>query len=275
MTHQLKLPGGTIAYDDRGTGPLVICVPGMGDLRSTYRFSTPLFAGAGYRVVCLDVRGMGETSVSWDDYSVGAIGGDIVNLVEALGAGPAHVVGNSMAAGAAVVAAARRPDLVRSVTLTAPFVRDIMPAWAAAAIFGPMLSGPWRAALWNWYMRIAFPTRVAPDQADETLRRNRNLAEPGRFDAFRRMALASKRASAERLADVTVPVLVVMGTRDPDFPNPAKEARHVAGSLHGKLLMVEGAGHYPQADSPDVFTAGLLDFFGSVDAARPAVIHGS
>jgi pimeloyl-ACP methyl ester carboxylesterase len=107
------------------------------------------------------------------------------------------------------------------------------------------------------------------------LRRNRNLAEPGRFDAFRRMAIASKRASAERLADVAVPVLVVMGTRDPDFPNPAKEAQHVAGTLRGKLLMIDGAGHYPQADSPDVFAAGLLAFFGIVDAERPAAVYGS
>ncbi len=268
MAQQLRLAGGTIGYDDTGTGPLVICVTGMGTLRSTYRFSTPLLAAAGYRVVAIDVRGMGETSVSWDDYSVGALGGDIVDVIEALGAGPAHVVGNSMAAGAAVVAAARRPNLVRSLTLTAPFVRDMMPPWAMTAVFGSLLGGPWRASFWNWYMRIAFPTRVPSDQAEETLRRNRNLAEPGRFDAFRRMMIASKRASAKRLADVAAPVLVVMGTRDPDFPNPAKEAHWVADALRGEVFMIDGAGHYPQADSPGVFVARLLSFLGAVDAER-------
>jgi pimeloyl-ACP methyl ester carboxylesterase len=247
----------------------------MGDLRSTYRFSTPLLAAAGYRVVTLDVRGMGETTVNWDDYSVGAIGSDIVALVEALGSGPAHLIGNSMAAGAAVVAAARRPELVRSLALTAPFVRDVMPAWAVAAIFGPLLGGPWRAGLWDWYVRKAFPMRIPPDALDETRRRNRNLAEPGRFTAFRSMATASKRESAERLADVGSPVLVVMGTHDPDFPNPAREARYVADALRGKLLMIEGAGHYPQADSPDVFAAGLLEFFDSVNTRRAAAVHAS
>jgi len=275
MVRRLELSGGTLAYDDTGTGSLVICVPGMGDLRSTYRFSTPLLAAAGYRVVTLDVRGMGETTVCWDDYSVAAIGGDIIALVEALGSGPAHLVGNSMAAGAAVVAAARRPELVRSLVLTAPFVRDVMPTWAAAAIFGPLLSGPWRAAMWDWYVRKAFPTRVPPDAVDEKLRRNRNLAEPGRFAAFRRMAMASKRASSERLVDVGSPVLVVMGTHDPDFPDPTKEARYVANALRGNLLMIEGAGHYPQADSPDVFVAGLLEFFDAVDIRRDAPVHAS
>ena len=268
MTQYLQLQEGTIAYSDSGTGPLVVCVPGMGDLRSTYRFSTPLLVAAGYRVISLDVRGMGETSASWDDYSVGAIASDIIDLIASLGAGPAHVVGNSMAAGAGIVAAVSRPELVRSLTLTGPFVRDMMPPWAMKAIFGSLLGGPWRAAIWNWYMRKAFPTRVPPDQADEALRRNRNLAEAGRFDAFRRMAIASKRASAERLADVKAPVLVVMGTRDPDFPNPAKEAQSVANALRGNLMMIDGAGHYPQADSPDVFAAGLLAFFGTVDGGK-------
>jgi len=275
MTERLTLPGGTLAYDDMGTGPLVVCVPGMGDLRSTYRFSTPRLTAAGYRVVTLDVRGMGETTVGWDDYAVGSIGNDIIALVEALSGGPAHLVGNSMAAGAAVVAAARRPELVRSLALTAPFVRDVMPAWAAKAIFGAVLSGPWRAALWDWHVRKAFPTRVPPDALDETLRRNRNLAEPGRFAAFRSMAMASKRASAERLADVGSPVLVVMGTHDPDFPDPAKEARYVADTLRGDVLMIEGAGHYPQTDSPEVFARGLLAFFDSVDTRRSAAVHAS
>jgi pimeloyl-ACP methyl ester carboxylesterase len=275
MTQYLALPGGTLAYDDMGTGPLVVCVPGMGDLRSTYRFLTPLLTAAGYRVVTLDVRGMGETTVSWDDYSVGAIGNDIIALVEVLSGGPAHLVGNSMAAGAAVVAAARRPELVRSLALTAPFVRDVMPAWAAAAIFGPLLSGPWRAAMWDWYVRKAFPTRVPHDARDEALRRNRNLAEPGRFAAFRSMAMVSKRASAEALAEVGSPVLVVMGTHDPDFRDPALEARYVADTLRGKLLMIEGAGHYPQTDSPDVLAAGLLEFFASVDIRPFAAVHAS
>lgn len=137
MARQLEFPGGTVAHEEAGTGPLAVCVPDMGDLRSTYRFSTTLPAAPGYRVVSLDVR----------DYSVGAIARDIVALIEALGSGPAHVLGNSMSAGAAVVNAGRRPDLVRSLTLTAPFFRDVIPAWATVALFGPLLGGPWRSAI--------------------------------------------------------------------------------------------------------------------------------
>ena len=142
MDNFLAVPGGRLAYSDVGSGPLIIAVPGMGDLRSTYRFLAPRLAGAGFRVVTLDVRGHGASSVSWDDYSVGAVAADILHLIRDLNAGPAHVIGNSMAAGAAVIAAAREPQAIRSLTLVGPFVRDVMPAWLASAVFGSLLAGP-------------------------------------------------------------------------------------------------------------------------------------
>ena len=111
-TRFLDRPGGRIAYDDIGAGPLVVMVPGLGDLRAEYRFLAPRVAAAGYRVVTMDLRGHGESSTGWADYSTSAIGGDIVALVAHLDAGPAAVVGTSMGAGAAVVAAATAPAQV-------------------------------------------------------------------------------------------------------------------------------------------------------------------
>lgn len=40
-TTYLDRPSGRIAYDRIGEGPLVICLPGMGDVRSVYRFLVP------------------------------------------------------------------------------------------------------------------------------------------------------------------------------------------------------------------------------------------
>ena len=68
VTQFLDVPGGRIAYDDTGEGPLIVCTPAMLDLRSELRFLTPLLAAAGFRVVTLDQRGMGETSAVWPEY---------------------------------------------------------------------------------------------------------------------------------------------------------------------------------------------------------------
>jgi pimeloyl-ACP methyl ester carboxylesterase len=275
MTNFLTVSGGRLAYSDIGTGPLIVAVPGMGDLRSTYRFIAPMLAEAGYRVVSLDLRGHGESSVSWNDYSVGAVAADVLELIQALGAGPAHLIGNSMAAGVGVIAAAREPRAIRSLVLVAPFVRDVMPAWLASAVFTPLLSGPWRAGLWRTFFKRAFPTHVPGDYAQEEARRSAALAEPGRFAAFRKMAVASKLESERRLADVTVPVLVLMGSRDSDFPDPAKEARYVGSRLRGNVVMIDGGGHYPQTELPDAVVAQLVPFLHSVGAAGSRLGHAS
>ena len=106
-TKYLYHENGKIAYDDAGSGPLVVCIPSMGDVRGEYRFLVPQLVEAGYRVVSMDIRGLGETSVEWDDYTVAGVGADIVALLRDLEAGPAIVIGTSMAAGAAVWAARR------------------------------------------------------------------------------------------------------------------------------------------------------------------------
>ena len=271
----MDVAGGRLAYDDVGEGPLIVAVPGMGDLRSAYRFLSPKLVQAGYRVVTLDVRGHGETSVKWNDYSVGAIASDILTLVQTLEAGPAHIIGNSMAAGAAVVAAAREPQAVRSLTLVGPFVRNVIPPWIAAAILGPLLGGPWRAALWNALFRKAFPARLPDDFAVQQRKLDANLAEPGRFAAFRRMAIASKIESERRIADVRTTVLVVMGSHDSDFPDPAKEAQHVADLLRGTVCMIDGSGHYPQAEFPDAVAERLVPFLRSADVRDDRLMHAS
>src|SRR4051794_7576189 len=101
-------PGGRIAYDAVGTGPLVVCVPGMGELRSVYRRTAPALAAAGYRVVTMDLRGHGDSDATFTSYDDVAAGGDVLALIEQLG-GPAGVGGNSMGAGAAAGGPPRRP----------------------------------------------------------------------------------------------------------------------------------------------------------------------
>ncbi|MEJ2203415.1 MAG: alpha/beta hydrolase, partial [Gemmatimonadota bacterium] len=122
-TRFLSRPGGRIAYDVRGEGHLVVCVPGMGELRSSYRFLTPALVEAGYRVATMDLRGHGDSDTTFDTYDDVAAGSDVVALIEELG-GVAAVVGNSMGAGAAAWAAAEAPGRVAGLILIGPFVRQ-------------------------------------------------------------------------------------------------------------------------------------------------------
>jgi pimeloyl-ACP methyl ester carboxylesterase len=264
-------PEGRIAYEEAGAGPLVVLVPGMGDLRSEYRFLVPRLVEAGYRAVSLDLRGHGESDTSFADYSTSAHGSDVVALVRALGGGPALVVGTSMGAGAAVWAAAQAPDLIRGIVLVGPFVRETeqpgpLPKPLAGAFFQALLARPWGPLAWVGYYASLYPTVKPADLAEHLDRLRSNLTERGRMEALQKMMAYSKADVEARLGEVRAPTLVVMGTKDPDFPDPKAEARAVAGLLGGRVELIEGAGHYPHAEMPEVTAASILGFFASVRA---------
>ena len=71
-------------------------------------------------------------------------------------------------------------------------------------------------------------------------------------------------ADAEaQLPNVQCPALIVMGTADPDYPDPAAEGEAIAPALRpglGTLRILEGAGHYIHAERPDELAALMVSF---------------
>jgi pimeloyl-ACP methyl ester carboxylesterase len=264
ITQYLDLPDGRLAYDDTGTGPLVVCVPAMADLRDEYRFLTPALVAAGYRVVALDLRGMGESSARWPEYGSEPTGRDLVALLRHLAAngddaGPALIYGCSVGAAAAIHVAADAPELVRGLVLAGPFVRDAPATLAtrigARVLLLPGLTRPLALAYWpKWE-----PNPPA-DLKAHLAKLRANLREPGRTAALRGYFRSSHRAAGARLSQVHTPVLTIMGTADVDFPDPAAEARWIQERLGGELLLVEGAGHHPHVEYPDRIVAAVAAF---------------
>jgi pimeloyl-ACP methyl ester carboxylesterase len=267
-TKFLELSEGTIAYEDAGQGHLVLCVPSMGDLRSEYRFLAPLLVSAGFRVISMDVRGHGETSPRWPDYSVGAIGSDMIALVRAINAGPALIIGASMAAGAGVWAAAEAPEWVAGLVLISPFVRGGN-NWLGK-ILALAFARPWGPAAWLKYYASLYPTRKPADFEAYCAALRANLAASGRIEALQHMLRASKDASEQRLGAVRAPALVIMGSKDPDFKQPEVEARWVARSLSADYKMLPNAGHYPQAEMPEVTAPLVISFLQALETRKEA-----
>ena len=262
-TRFLQIGDSRLAYDDTdGDGPLILAIPGMGDLRSQYRHLRPALVAAGYRVVTMDVRGFGESSAHWDDYSAHAVGRDALALIGHLGAGSAVILGNSFAAGSALWAAQDAPETVRGVVLLGPIVRDQKVPAAAKFALSLGFAGPWRTWFWTTYWNSLFPDRKPVDHAEVKAALMRNLREPGRMDALRTMIALSKADTAAILPKSRVPALIVMGTRDPDFPDAVAEAEQLADMLHAETLLVEGSGHYPHTELPEKVAPEMLAFIG-------------
>jgi pimeloyl-ACP methyl ester carboxylesterase len=262
-TRLLEVDGGRIAYDDTGgDGRLILAIPGMGDLRSEYRLLRPVLRCAGYRVVTMDVRGFGETSARWDDYSAHAVGRDALALLRHLNAGPAVILGNSFAAGSALWAAHDEPARVSGVVLLGPIVRDQKLSWFANLSLRIGFAGPWRVWVWTAYWDSLFPSSKPADQAQVKAALARNLREPGRMAALHSMISLSKAETAAIVSQSRVPALIVMGTRDPDFSDATAEAHWLSRALGADSLIIEGAGHYPHVEMPDRITPRLLSFIG-------------
>lgn len=258
-------PEGTLAYTDYGgSGDLVLMLPGMGSLRSEYRFLAPKLHDAGYRAVAVDLRGQGDSSVPWSAYDVPSVGRDILALVDHLGSGPAHVIANSYSPAPAIWAAVEQPERVRSLVLIAAFAREMQPNALMKALTWFMMNNPWRAQTWRMFYRTLYPTHNPPDFEEYLDKLTANLAQPGRFDAVKAFPAAPRQSWEERLSQVNIPALVVMGTKDPDFPDPAAEARYLAERINGKVALIEGAGHYPQTEMSEITAAAVLEFLGQV-----------
>lgn len=236
----------------------------MGDVRGEYRFLAPQLVEARYRVITMDVRGHGETSTDWRDYSVAGVGADILALIRRLDAGPGMIIGTSMAAGAAVWASVEAPELIPGLVLIGPFVRG-NGSWSTRLLLSALFARPWGPAMWQRYYSTLYPTRKPADFATYSAALRSNLSEPGRLEALQQMLAAPKEASEARLKRVNKPSLVLMGSKDPDFKNsqyknPEAEAQWVAQSLRGTYRMIEGAGHYPHAEMPEVTARLILAF---------------
>lgn len=262
-TMYLSRPEGRVGYDVDGDGPLVVLVPGMGDLRSAYRFLAPALRDAGYQVACTDLRGHGDSDTTFGSYGDADTAADVIALIEHLG-GPAVVVGNSMAAGSAVLVAAQRPALVAGLVLVGPFVRDPHTGGMQRMLLRVAMARPWAAASWKAYMPKLYAGQRPADFDDYRDQVIASIRRPGHAKAFSLTTRTSHAAAEASLTDVSTPTLVIMGDQDPDFPDQRAEADWIAEALHGDVVMIADAGHYPQSQRADVTTPAVVRFVESV-----------
>ena len=270
MTELLDVDGGRIAYEVTGEGPLVVLSHGIGDHRQAYRFLAPRLAQAGYRVATADLRGHGESSMGWASISRTDVAGDLLALIRHLG-GPAVIVGHSISGGAATIAAATEPELISGIVEINPFTKvqrlDLgallrirryrrgISLLAGTQLFRSL-------SVWLRYLNVAYPTKPA-DYADYMAALAAKLREPGRMAEFMKTGKSTPADAGAQLPNVRRPALVIMGALDPDFADPRNEGDAVVAAMPaglGTVAVIEGAGHYPHAQSPDEIAALVIPF---------------
>jgi pimeloyl-ACP methyl ester carboxylesterase len=253
-----------------GAGPLVVAVPGMGDLRGTWRELVGPLVEAGFRVAVADLRGHGDADTTFSEHGDLATASDILALIDELG-GPALVVGNSMAGSAAVIAAAQRPDAVAGLALISPFLRNGGGHGAQAALrilYRVLFARPWGAAMWAMYYRSTLSKGAqAPWLAEHVAEIRASMRRPGRLRSLLDLTLSLDHdLVTPHVAAVRAPSIILVGAGDPDYKDPAAELSWMGEQLGAETVLVENAAHYAQHQRPDVVVPKVLAFASGLRA---------
>jgi pimeloyl-ACP methyl ester carboxylesterase len=125
ITHRtVETNGIRMHVAEQGTGPLIILCHGFPESWYSWRHQLQALAEAGFHAVAPDMRGYGQTDAPKDieSYTLLHLVGDMVGLVDALGAESAVIAGHDWGAPVAWATALLRPDRFRAVIgLSVPF----------------------------------------------------------------------------------------------------------------------------------------------------------
>jgi pimeloyl-ACP methyl ester carboxylesterase len=279
--------GALIHYQHQGHGPAVLLCDGIGCEGFAWRHLAPALA-PDHHVVHPHLRGHGRSPAPPDPerVSIEILADDAIEVLEALGAESAILVGHSMGVQTALEAYRRHPRRVRALVLMCGSYGSPL-----RSLFGVdvghhllpiirllLLGGrhPFRL-LWRRLLptdlayEVALQLEVNPEliQRRDLMGYLKNLArvEP---DLFLRMLTYADRHSARDLLErVEVPALLVGGKRD-GF-TPIALAREMAGRMPAaRLLEVEGGTHATPLERADLVTSAVRSFIDEVDRPAPA-----
>jgi pimeloyl-ACP methyl ester carboxylesterase len=252
---------------------------------SDVRPAAPVLVGA-----AIDLPGFGSSPAPPDgDYSISAHARAVIDFIERGQPGPVHLIGNSMGGAVATRVAARRPDLVATITLISPALPDLRPrlmpirlALASMPGLGP--------ALMDWLRTV--PAEDRTDRSFRDLYTDPGVIHPSRrseeiAEVLRRDSLAyasdalilsarslvgeyfrvGKKSLWRDAARTSAPALILHGSHD-RLVNPVMAAKAARAFRNARVLVLPGVGHVAMMERPALVATEVRAFLDSVHAAQ-------
>jgi len=257
-------------YLDEGDGDPVVFIHGHTLDHRMWDAQVPALLAAGYRVIRHDLRGHGRSDATLTGYTSEELASDLKALLEALSVERAHLVGLSRGGGVALAFALAYPRTTRTLTL----IDSILPGRTASAEFtrsfralsARFAAGGKRAFLDHWLESPLFtPARRDPALATRLAEIVQEFAAlemtPAAQTAMRERAatLPTAPPPAERLREIEIPTLIIIG--ELDLPHFHAFAEEMATTIpDARRLVIEGAGHMANMEAPAAVNAALLRF---------------
>lgn len=260
-----------------GSGERLLLVHGSwGDAHNWGAVIEPL--AERFEVVTFDRRGHSRSGDSPGPGSRLEDAADVATLIEHLGGGPAHVVGNSYGGSVTLTLVASRPDLVASAVAHEPPLFALLegmddPALAAElsgirqrihAVLQLLDGGDHEGGARLFVESVAFGPG-AWEHLPEALRRV--FVANAQTWADEQHDPGSLSIDAAALAATSVPLVLTRGTESPPLFTAVVE-RLAAFVPAAEVQVLQGVGHVPQTSHPRVFVANLFAFHDRLGALR-------
>lgn len=257
------LDGLRIYYEVEGAGEPVILIHGAAQDTVSWRFNIPALAEAGYRAYALDLPGHGKSALapsgpisSLESYAL-----HVLDFMDAAGIERATVAGHSMSGGIILYMALHRPTAVRAAILVdgAGFTnRTYNEDFFDLVSINPT----------DWFevnFRTICSKRTPQARVDEI---GFDVLRCAPAVAWNDIIAYANLDLRDRLAEVTCPVFFIHGGDDWSItPAMGRETRDMLRTWT-EFVELEGVGHFPHTERPEVFNPALLGLLGKLKAAR-------
>jgi len=262
---KVKVKNLEIAYNVTGSGDPLILIGGFAMAKETWTNLVTRLSKT-FRVIIFDNRGMGETTVTTEPFTIADMADDIVGLMDALEIESAHFFGVSMGGLIAQSLALDYPSRVKMIALgctTHGGRHAIQSSKETMTILGG-LSDPNRDPEDAIRMKlpIMFSDQFLREHQEETenfvrISLDSHPTIEGAKGQSRALSVFNVR---RRLGEIKCPVLAITGSKD-RMISPKNSKLLADGVPSGKLYVVNGAGHAFYYEKPDEVSQELTRFF--------------
>jgi len=278
----ITLHGHDVGYRMAGEGPAILLIHGMAGSSRTWREVMPELA-KDHTVIAPDLLGHGESAKPMGDYSLGAHASGLRDLLGALGIDRVTVVGQSLGGGVAMQLAYQHPLLAERLVLigSGGLGREVNPMLRLFTLPGaqylmPFIFPSFIRDKGNQFAK-SFQAKgyTAPAHLGEMWRAYASLAEPENRKAFVKTLRAVIDIGGQSISAIdrlyltaAVPSMIIWGDADPIIPVAHAHAAH-AIMPGNRLEILEGRGHFPHVEAPQVIVDLLRDFLATTQAHQP------
>jgi len=212
-----------------------------------------------FQVLRYDIRGNGESDAPSGAYSLELLSSDVIGLLDALSIKQVHFVGLSIGGMIGQGLALNHVHRLRSLALcdTASIVpQEVQPIWQER--INKVLSKGMEALLDETMERWFTPTFLRKGSPMLDIIRKQILATSvqgyiGCAEAIRKLNYL------DRLSEIKMPTLIMVGEDDPGTPVSASKAIHERIS-DSKLVILPSARHLSNVEQTEAFNVNLIEF---------------